>query len=72
MWLLTLIFGLVVGFYSRLVLDTLKRIESRLWLLNKSSEKPKPTSSATFAEPMSRAEVIAMLEQERVDVINQK
>lgn len=72
MWLLGLILGLLTGFYSRELLSVLKRIESRMWLLNKSNEKPKPTSSAAFAEPMTNAEVIAMIEQEKVDALNQR
>ncbi len=70
MWLLTLIAGFVGGICYKVLLDSLKRIEARIAMLRKPEEH-KPASGASFAEP-TRAEAIALLEQERVEALNQK
>lgn len=56
-----------VGFYMREVLDTLRRLINSLDGLKTSQTDKKPTS---FAEPMSRQEVIALLEEEKISVLN--
>lgn len=70
MILLGLILGLLGGFYTKAIFVVLKRIEARLALLNNPKET-KPDSSASFAEPYTRAEAIAQMEQERVEALNE-
>lgn len=60
------------GFYLRELLEVIKRIETRLQYLKLGQDKAtEPKARATFAEPMSRAEIAAMIEEERINVLNQ-
>ena len=69
MLVLGLILGLLVGFWAKELLVTLKHINTSLRDL-RSSEAQKPQNTASFAEPMTRAEAIALMEQERIEAIN--
>ncbi len=66
---LVLIGAFFSGWYLRELLTVLKRIETRIALIGKS-DKPK-TPQTNFGDVMTRAEVIAMMEAERVEAMNQ-
>lgn len=66
---LTLILAFFTGWYLRELLSTLQRLEARIGIL-RAPEKQKTQTS--FAEPMTRAEVIGLMEQERIDAINDR
>lgn len=69
----SLLIGLVflsffLGFYLREVLNILRKLTDKIDLL-RTQEKGKP-KEASFAEPMSRQEVINLIEQEKIDALN--
>lgn len=61
----------LTGYWLREVLDTMRRIVNGLDGLRTSQEKDKKPSTS-FAEPMTRQEVIALLEQEKIDLLNNR
>lgn len=66
---LGIILTFFLGYYLREVLDALKRMVEHLERLKDPEAAEKPTRSS-FAEPMTRVEVAAMLEKERIDLLN--
>lgn len=58
-----------LGYYLREVLDTIKKAVSQLETLRGAEASKKPPST-DFAEPMTRAEVIGMLEEEKIKLLN--
>lgn len=68
---LTLVLAFMLGFWMREVLVSLKRIIAVLERLRLSEKKKPQQQQTSFAEPMTRAEVVALIEQERVDALNQ-
>lgn len=68
---LTLLGAFWLGYYLREVLDSLKRLIRSVEALRSAEEKP-PRQPTTFAEPMTKAEVIALMEQERVEAMNER
>ncbi len=72
----TLLLGLVflsffVGYYLREVIGILLNIKNTIQSLKVAQEGTKP-SGTTFAGPMSRAEVAALIEQEKIDILNNR
>ncbi len=68
---LTLILAVWVGYYLREVLDTLKTLVERVEAI-RSPEKAKPQQPASFGDVMTKAEVVAMIEQERIEAMNER
>lgn len=66
---LTTIATLFLGFYLREVLDTLKRLLVAVEAL-RGSQEPKKAEPASFSEPMTRAEMVAQLEDEKIRLLN--
>ena len=66
---LCLVLGLLFGYFARELLSTLKRFENVLRGLNKAQAENQPPET-TFAEPLTRAEMAAMLESERIALLN--
>lgn len=58
-----------LGYYLREVLDTLKRSVTKLEALRGAEAAKKPPATS-FAEPMTRAEVAGMIEEERINLLN--
>lgn len=66
-----LVLAFFIGYYLREIMGVLRRIEARLGLLNLTQAKQEPKATpASFVEPMTKAEMIAMMEEERVEAMN--
>ncbi len=74
MSLLIAIASVLIGFYAREILVALKSILAVTERLRASQNETKTQSTPTnnFVEPMTRAEVVALMEQERVEAMNQR
>lgn len=62
--------GAVLGYYLRRVVDLVLNIRGRVVELRRHQDNEKSTPSTGFAEPMTRAEMAAMLEEEKIDLLN--
>lgn len=68
---LLVVLAFFIGYYLRELMSVLKRIEARLRILNnKSDKKDDKPPAATFVGEMTRAEIVAMIEEERVEAMN--
>lgn len=72
--ILEILIGLIfisffLGFYLREVLDTLHNILERLESL-KNGQKEEIKPAMGMAEPMTRQEVLALMEKERIELLN--
>lgn len=70
MFYLLAIASFFIGYYLREVLDYLKAIYTRLGKFQQSSNPNTTEVKDNFVEPMTRAEMMQMLEKERIDMLN--
>ncbi len=67
---ITLVGAFFVGYYLRDIRDKLLQLLARVGELKLAQDKSKPPSTG-FAEPLTRAELAASLEDEKIRLLNE-
>lgn len=68
--LLALIAGLWIGYHQRRILNVLQDIVGRLEKHEQVETEKPVTPKASFAEPMTKAELSGLIEEERIRLLN--
>lgn len=66
---LLIVLSFFVGYYLRDIKDRLLRLTQKIEGLKTAKDKPK-TASMGFGEPMTRAELAALAEDEKIRLLN--